>query len=43
MGCTNTAAEVSDEAIARLEQVFDVALSGQYQRSHDQSKPYGTR
>lgn len=43
MGCPNTAAEVSDEAIARLEQVFDVALSGQYQRSHDQSKPYGTR
>ncbi|ODM21379.1 hypothetical protein SI65_02222 [Aspergillus cristatus] len=35
--------QVSDEAIAKLEQVFDVALSGQYQRSNNQSKPYGTR
>lgn len=35
--------EVSNDAIARLEQVFDVALSGQYQRSQDQSKTYGTR
>lgn len=35
--------EVSDDAISRLEQVFEVALSGQYQRNHNQSKPYGTR
>ncbi|EAW14222.1 threonine aldolase GLY1 [Aspergillus clavatus NRRL 1] len=35
--------QVSDEAIARLEQVFDLAMSGKYQRSEDQSKPYGMK
>ncbi|KAJ5218005.1 Aromatic amino acid beta-eliminating lyase/threonine aldolase [Penicillium cinerascens] len=34
--------QVSDEAIARLEQVFDIALKGEYQRSDDTSKPYGS-
>ncbi|RAK79112.1 threonine aldolase GLY1 [Aspergillus fijiensis CBS 313.89] len=35
--------QVSTDAIARLEQVFNTALSGKYQRSTDPSKPYGTR
>ncbi|KAI9926471.1 hypothetical protein ASPWEDRAFT_45425 [Aspergillus wentii DTO 134E9] len=35
--------QVSDEAIARLAQVFEVAMSGEYQRSYDQSKPYGMK
>jgi len=34
---------VSDEALARLEQVFDAALSGKFERSNDQSRPYGTK
>ncbi|KAJ5758809.1 Aromatic amino acid beta-eliminating lyase/threonine aldolase [Penicillium odoratum] len=34
--------QVSDEAISRLEQVFDIAMQGSYQRSEDQSKPYGS-
>ncbi|KAJ5698767.1 Aldolase vrtJ [Penicillium macrosclerotiorum] len=33
--------QVSDEAIARLEQVFDIAMKGDYQRSTDTSQPYG--
>ncbi|KAL4734849.1 pyridoxal phosphate-dependent transferase [Aspergillus similis] len=35
--------QVSEEAIDRLEQVFDLALRGQHQQSTDTSKPYGTR
>ncbi|KAL4960902.1 threonine aldolase GLY1 [Aspergillus stella-maris] len=35
--------QVSDEAISRLEQVFDLALKGQFQQSSDTSKPYGSR
>ncbi|KAL2009455.1 hypothetical protein VTN00DRAFT_5262 [Thermoascus crustaceus] len=35
--------QVSDEAIARLEQVFDAALSGKFERSADQSRPYGMK
>ncbi|KAJ5925263.1 Aromatic amino acid beta-eliminating lyase/threonine aldolase [Penicillium verhagenii] len=34
--------QVSDEAIARLEQVFDAAFQGDFQRTEDQSKPYGS-
>ncbi|KAI9037445.1 threonine aldolase GLY1 [Aspergillus affinis] len=33
--------QVSEEAISRLGQAFDAAKSGQFQRSTDQSKPYG--
>ncbi|KAB8231973.1 hypothetical protein ETB97_004789 [Aspergillus alliaceus] len=35
--------QVSEEAIARLGEVFGLAMSGNYQRSTDQSKPYGSR
>ncbi|KAJ5125020.1 Aromatic amino acid beta-eliminating lyase/threonine aldolase [Penicillium bovifimosum] len=35
--------QVSDEAISRLEQVFDAALKGDFKRSEDTSKPYGSR
>ncbi|KAI9374844.1 pyridoxal phosphate-dependent transferase [Aspergillus egyptiacus] len=35
--------QVSDEAIDRLEQVFDIAMKGQYQQSADMNKPYGSR
>ncbi|RJE18615.1 Threonine aldolase [Aspergillus sclerotialis] len=35
--------QVSDEAITRLAQVFDIALSGDFQRSNDRSKPYGMK
>ncbi|KAL4920781.1 pyridoxal phosphate-dependent transferase [Aspergillus aurantiobrunneus] len=35
--------QVSDGAINRLEQVFELALKGQYQQSTDTSKPYGSR
>ncbi|KAJ5427536.1 Aromatic amino acid beta-eliminating lyase/threonine aldolase [Penicillium cf. griseofulvum] len=35
--------QVSDEAIARLEQVFDTALKGDFKRSEDTSKPYGRK
>ncbi|KAJ5781288.1 Aromatic amino acid beta-eliminating lyase/threonine aldolase [Penicillium paradoxum] len=35
--------QVSDEAIARLEQVFDIALKGDFTRSEDTSKPYGSK
>ncbi|KAL4885219.1 pyridoxal phosphate-dependent transferase [Aspergillus karnatakaensis] len=35
--------QVSDEAIDRLEEVFDLAMKGQYQRSADTSKAYGSR
>ncbi|KAL4786248.1 pyridoxal phosphate-dependent transferase [Aspergillus varians] len=35
--------QVSDDAINRLEQVFDLALKGQYKQSTDTSKPYGSR
>ncbi|KAJ6134679.1 Aldolase vrtJ [Penicillium sp. IBT 18751x] len=35
--------QVSDEAIARLEQVFDIAMKGQYQRSDDTRKAYGSK
>ncbi|KAL4806336.1 pyridoxal phosphate-dependent transferase [Aspergillus unguis] len=35
--------QVSDDAINRLEQVFDSVLKGQYQKSTDTSKPYGSR
>ncbi|PTU20019.1 hypothetical protein P175DRAFT_0438689 [Aspergillus ochraceoroseus IBT 24754] len=35
--------QVSEEALNRLEQVFDVAMKGQYQRSADTSKAYGSR
>ncbi|KAJ5675240.1 Aromatic amino acid beta-eliminating lyase/threonine aldolase [Penicillium maclennaniae] len=35
--------QVSDEAIARLEQVFDIAMKGQYQRSDDTSRAYGSK
>ncbi|KAJ5094824.1 Aldolase vrtJ [Penicillium angulare] len=34
--------QVSEEAIARVEKVFDTAMKGTYQRSEDQSKPYGS-
>ncbi|KAJ6016306.1 Aldolase vrtJ [Penicillium herquei] len=34
--------QISDEAIARLERVFDTAMKGDFQRSEDQSKPYGS-
>ncbi|KAJ5591998.1 uncharacterized protein N7459_002367 [Penicillium hispanicum] len=34
--------QVSDEAIARLEQVLETAIKGEYQRSRDLSKPYGS-
>ncbi|GLI78325.1 hypothetical protein PoHVEF18_006636 [Penicillium ochrochloron] len=33
--------QVSDDAIARLNQVFDIALKGDYQRSEDTKKAYG--
>ncbi|KAL2817446.1 pyridoxal phosphate-dependent transferase [Aspergillus cavernicola] len=35
--------QVSDDAINRLEHVFDLAMKGQYQQSTDTSKPYGSR
>ncbi|KAL2860936.1 threonine aldolase GLY1 [Aspergillus lucknowensis] len=35
--------QVSDDAISRLEQVFDLAMKGQYRQSTDTSKPYGSR
>ncbi|KOS44523.1 hypothetical protein ACN38_g4550 [Penicillium nordicum] len=35
--------QVSDEALARLEQVFDTALKGDFKRSEDVSKPYGSK
>ncbi|KAL4799904.1 pyridoxal phosphate-dependent transferase [Aspergillus venezuelensis] len=35
--------QVSDDAISRLEQVFDLAFKGQFQQSSDTSKPYGSR
>ncbi|KAL2808563.1 pyridoxal phosphate-dependent transferase [Aspergillus granulosus] len=35
--------QVSDDAISRLEEVFDLAMKGQYQQSSDTSKPYGSR
>lgn len=35
--------QVSDEALSRLEQVFDVAMSGKFQRSSNQSRPYGSK
>ncbi|KAE8149198.1 pyridoxal phosphate-dependent transferase [Aspergillus avenaceus] len=35
--------QVSDEAIARLSEVFKIAMSGQFQRSTDHSKAYGSR
>ncbi|GAD98986.1 conserved hypothetical protein [Paecilomyces variotii No. 5] len=35
--------QVSDEAISRLEEVFDIAFSGKFERSEDQTKPYGTK
>ncbi|KAJ5091122.1 Aromatic amino acid beta-eliminating lyase/threonine aldolase [Penicillium alfredii] len=35
--------QVSDEAIARLEKVFDIAMNGDYKRNEDQSKPYGSK
>ncbi|KAL4927085.1 threonine aldolase GLY1 [Aspergillus undulatus] len=35
--------QVSDDAIKRLEEVFDLAFNGQYQQSADTSKPYGSR
>ncbi|KAJ5321907.1 Aromatic amino acid beta-eliminating lyase/threonine aldolase [Penicillium brevicompactum] len=35
--------QVSDEAIARLEQVFDIALRGDYERSQDTRKQYGSK
>ncbi|KAL4900713.1 hypothetical protein BDW74DRAFT_161414 [Aspergillus multicolor] len=35
--------QVSDDAINRLEEVFDLALKGQHQQSTDTSKPYGSR
>ncbi|CAI7592237.1 unnamed protein product [Penicillium glandicola] len=35
--------QISDEAIARLEQVFDIALKGDFKRSEDTSKPYGSK
>ncbi|CAG8106865.1 unnamed protein product [Penicillium olsonii] len=34
---------LSDQAIARLDQVFEIALSGKYQKSQDTSTPYGSR
>ncbi|KAJ6088711.1 Aldolase vrtJ [Penicillium sp. IBT 16267x] len=34
--------QVSDEAISRLEQVFDTAMQGNFQRSEDQRKAYGS-
>ncbi|KAJ5404444.1 hypothetical protein N7509_004315 [Penicillium cosmopolitanum] len=34
--------QVSDEAISRLEEVFDIAMKGEYQRSEDKSRPYGS-
>ncbi|OJJ46202.1 hypothetical protein ASPZODRAFT_152401 [Penicilliopsis zonata CBS 506.65] len=35
--------QVSNETINRLEEVFDIAIKGQYQRSDDHSKAYGSR
>ncbi|THC94667.1 hypothetical protein EYZ11_005852 [Aspergillus tanneri] len=35
--------QVSEEAIARLGQAFDVAMSGKFQRSTNESKPYGSK
>ncbi|KAJ5566618.1 Aromatic amino acid beta-eliminating lyase/threonine aldolase [Penicillium sp. DV-2018c] len=35
--------QVSDEAISRLEQVFDAAFKGDFTRSEDTSKPYGSK
>ncbi|CEL04526.1 Putative L-allo-threonine aldolase [Aspergillus calidoustus] len=35
--------QVSDDAISRLEQVFDLAMKGQFQQATDKSKPYGSR
>ncbi|KAL1979904.1 hypothetical protein VTN96DRAFT_5011 [Rasamsonia emersonii] len=35
--------QVSDEAIRRLGEVFDAALSGKFERSTDTNKPYGTK
>ncbi|KAF7585736.1 hypothetical protein BBP40_010176 [Aspergillus hancockii] len=35
--------QVSEEAIARLGEVFGLAMGGDFQRSTDQSKPYGSR
>ncbi|KAJ5085143.1 Aromatic amino acid beta-eliminating lyase/threonine aldolase [Penicillium argentinense] len=34
--------QVSDEAITRLGEVFDIAMKGDFQRSNDQSRPYGS-
>jgi threonine aldolase len=34
---------VSEEAIARLEQVFDAVMKGDFARSSDTSKPYGMK
>ncbi|CAL5867180.1 uncharacterized protein PFLUO_LOCUS1392 [Penicillium psychrofluorescens] len=35
--------QVSEEAIARLEQVFDAVMKGEFARSDDTSKPYGMK
>ncbi|KAL6234778.1 hypothetical protein BDW75DRAFT_211462 [Aspergillus navahoensis] len=35
--------QVSEDAINRLEEVFDLTLKGQHQRSTDINKPYGSR
>lgn len=40
---TDSFPEVSEEAIARLGEVFELAMSGNYQRSTDKSLPYGSR
>ncbi|KAJ5766048.1 uncharacterized protein N7511_003664, partial [Penicillium nucicola] len=35
--------QISDEALARLERVFDTALKGDFKRNEDTTKPYGTK
>ncbi|GAD97399.1 hypothetical protein PVAR5_6074 [Paecilomyces variotii No. 5] len=34
--------QISDDAIDRLEKVFDTVLSGEFKRSKDMTKPYGS-
>ncbi|KAF9883872.1 hypothetical protein FE257_002715 [Aspergillus nanangensis] len=35
--------QVSEKSLAKLEQVFDIAMSGNYQGSTEQSRPYGSK
>ncbi|KAL4892558.1 pyridoxal phosphate-dependent transferase [Aspergillus ambiguus] len=35
--------QVSEDSIARLGEVFDIAMKGEFQRSAEQSRPYGSK